>query len=299
MGIMENKNIKVDVILAAYNGESYIREQIESILNQSHSNLELIISLDPSKDRTEEIILDIIETDSRVKLYKNKRGKGVINNFNNGLSLSKSDYIMFSDQDDYWLKNKVEEMLDLLMKHDVNKPLLAFSDLEIVDAKLNKINSSFYELNSLDPHNNMDKRFLSWKSTCYGCTIIMNRKLFDIAGYVPSDVSMHDHWYAYNAARYGIIFYHPKATIKYRQHDNNLVGSHDVSLKGRIRRVNKTLNHIKKSVNCTAELLKYSNDDFKNTFTSRLNFFRLNIYPFMKERLIYSILFSIFWVLYG
>ncbi len=296
---MENLEIEVDILLASYNGEKFIKEQIQSILEQSHSNFNLIISDDNSSDSTVEIIKSLQELDGRIKLVKNSGVKGVVGNFNNALKHSTSNYIMFADQDDCWLGSKVEKMLSLIINSEGEKPALAFSDLEVVDENLVTIHKSYYSENNLDPMNNTDKRFLLWKSTCYGCSVIINKKLLSAAGLVPEYASMHDHWYAYNASVLGGVFYLPESTIKYRQHDNNVVGSHDTSIKSKVLRFNKTFRNIKRNVICTSKTVKEIQSVNVISLKERMLFVKDNIFPFIKERSAYCVIFIILWILYA
>ena len=96
------------VCMATYNGQKYLREQIESILCQLSANDELVISDDHSTDST----VDIIRSygDSRIKMYANELTKGVTHNFENALNKSKGDIIFLADQDDVWLPNKISKM---------------------------------------------------------------------------------------------------------------------------------------------------------------------------------------------
>ena len=296
---MDNLDVEVDILLASYNGEKFIKEQIQSILEQSHSNFNLIISDDNSVDGTVEIIKNIQKFDSRIKLIKNNGVKGVVGNFNNALRYSTATYIMFADQDDYWLENKVGKMLSLIMSNEGDKPALAFSDLEVVDENLVKIHESYYSENKLNPMNNTNNRYLLWKSTCYGCSVIINKRLLSVAGLVPEYASMHDHWYAYNASISGGVFYLPESTIKYRQHDNNVVGSHDTGIKSKILRINKTLKSIKRNVICTSKTVKKINNLNELSLKGKVIFVKNNIFPFIKERSAYCVFFIIFWIIYA
>ncbi len=299
----KNSEVCVDIILATHNGGKYIKEQIISILNQTHTNLRLIISDDGSVDETISIVNCFIAEDKRVSLVFDNEKKGIISNFNNGLKYVSSSYIMFCDQDDVWKSEKIEYSLDFILKEEKNVkgeslPCLIFSDLSIVDQELNNISSSFYKYNSLDPLNNLDIRYLRWRSSVYGCTVIFNRILLEKSGFVPIGFSMHDHWYAYHAAKYGKICYTDKSHILYRQHNNNAVGAHGRDLFSRVKRFRKTINGIKFSVNATRLLMK--NECGKNEI-SKIEKFRFainNIFPFFSQRKVYSFIFFILWIVY-
>ena len=106
------------VVIATYNGEKYILEQIESIINQTRKPDYIVISDDNSKDRTIEICKKSLSTCGiPYNIVSNMGNKGVANNFFNGLSFCKQDIIFFSDQDDIWLNKKIENTMDIFEKY--------------------------------------------------------------------------------------------------------------------------------------------------------------------------------------
>ena len=107
--------MKISVALAAYKGEQYISEQIDSILSQLGENDELIISDDYPGGKTREIVLGYQSKDKRIR-YIEGEGKGVVKNFENALRVCTGDVIFLSDQDDVWMPDKVE----LVMKEISN-----------------------------------------------------------------------------------------------------------------------------------------------------------------------------------
>lgn len=130
----------VSVALAAYNGEPYIHDQIDSILCQLGPNDELIISLDPSRDRTRTIIEMIQKKDHRVKLIEGP-GQGLIKNFENAIRHANNDIIFLSDQDDLWKPDKVNCVLEAMKDERV---LCTLHDAQVVDQDLSCIQSSVF-----------------------------------------------------------------------------------------------------------------------------------------------------------
>ena len=100
---------KVDVLLATYNGEQYLQEQIESILNQTYTDFRLLISDDGSKDKTIDIVEEYAKKDDRIIIFKQNENMGVVKNFEFLMKQVQSKYFMFSDQDDIWKKDKIEK----------------------------------------------------------------------------------------------------------------------------------------------------------------------------------------------
>lgn len=121
--------------MCTYNGEDFIELQIQSILDQTHTDFKLIVVDDNSNDRTVEIIKKMMLNDQRIELHQNKMNLGYFNNFLNGLDFVKSDYLFFSDQDDIWAENKVEIQLADLMLEDDNV-LMNFSNSYLLYDKI-------------------------------------------------------------------------------------------------------------------------------------------------------------------
>ena len=219
---------KVDIVLATYNGEKYLVQQLDSIIAQTHNNWRLLISDDGSTDDTLAVIKKYSETDQRIVLVNKDRQGGVVHNFIKALEYVDADYIMFCDQDDYWMPEKIMHLMvtiDNETKLIGNIPVLVFSDLIIVDENLNILDESFYESTGLNPLNNLDSCFLLWRSTVYGCSVMFNRALYNIAYPFSPEVTMHDQWFALIASISGRIVYTDKRLVYYRQHENNIVGA--------------------------------------------------------------------------
>ena len=135
-------NEKVDILVATYNGEKYIKDQIESLLNQTYSNIQIIISDDCSKDNTREILKQY-EQNSKIKIYYQEQNQGYVKNFEFLLKKVENPLYMLCDQDDVWKKEKVQKSIEKLQKENLD---LVFGDLEVVDENLNTIKKSYNEI---------------------------------------------------------------------------------------------------------------------------------------------------------
>ena len=254
------KTEKIDILLATYNGEEYIKEQIDSILNQTYSNFRLLISDDNSTDKTLEIIRDYEKKDDRIKVFENKENNGVIKNFEFLLKQVESDLYMLSDQDDVWYENKIEETYRKLKEDDAD---LVFTDLEVVDENLNTIYSSMNNYKGLT--NKINKTIGSYKlvylyNVITGCTILSKKKFIKDILPLPNDTKnlLHDMWIGLVIALKGKISYLNKPTIKYRQHGTNEIGTKKVS--SEMNSIKEIRNHfINVKVELFSEYLKYSN----------------------------------------
>ena len=132
----------VSIIMPSYNAARFIGESINSVLLQTYSHWELLIADDCSKDNTWKILEEYAQKDSRIKIIKNEKNLGYNKNFEKLLGFVTSDYFMLSDQDDFWLPNKVEESYKKITTENLN---LVCSDLEVVDKNLNTIHPSMWE----------------------------------------------------------------------------------------------------------------------------------------------------------
>ena len=199
--------MKVDILMATYNGEKYLRPQIESILDQTFKDFNLIICDDCSKDNTWKILEEYAQKDSRIKIIKNEKNLGYNKNFEKLLGFVTSDYFMLSDQDDFWLPNKVEESYKKITTENLN---LVCSDLEVVDKNLNTIHPSMWEYWPDYNIKNKIKKSRDYRSclmtNCItGCTTIVNSKLIDKLLPLPGYPIVHDWWIGIVAGSYGEI----------------------------------------------------------------------------------------------
>ena len=221
----------IDILMATYNGEKYIKEQIDSILNQTYQNIRLIISDDCSKDNTPEILKEYEQKDKRIKLHIQEKNLGVVKNIEFLLEQVENKYYMLSDQDDVWLTKKVEKSLETLIKKDVD---LVFGDLEVVDQNLKTMYPSFGDFMLLNKKINkyINSNKLNYIYNCVtGCTVLAKKETIQKVLPLPknSKYLIHDHWIGLMASIYGKVAYMPEKYIKYRQHGNNQVGTEKIS----------------------------------------------------------------------
>lgn len=224
---------KIDVLLATYNGEKYLKEQIDSILNQTYKNIHLIISDDNSKDSTRAILEQYQKQDSRITIYLQEQNLGYIKNFEFLLKKVESNYYMLSDQDDVWLSEKIEKSIQTLKNQNAD---LVFGDLEVVDENLQTIYPSFGDFMLL---NRKIKKYINSYKVNYlyncvtGCTILSKKEYIKDILPIPHDSKYvpHDYWMGIMVALKGKLAYMPEKYIKYRQHGNNQIGTDKISHK--------------------------------------------------------------------
>ena len=243
-----NCNRSIDILLATYNGQAYLKEQIDSILAQSNQDWRLLIRND---DYDNDDTISIIESymakyPGRIKLIENKGCRlGASLNFQCLLENSTAEYIMFSDQDDVWLPTKTELTLNLMKateKGYPDKPVLVHTDLKVVDSRLKTIAKSMWQCQGIFPENGNNVNKVMLQNVATGCTIMINKKAKTISLPIPAEAVMHDWWIAINVAKYGKIVYLPDQLVLYRQHRNNTVGAKKKSIFSVRKRI---INHYK------------------------------------------------------
>jgi len=238
----------VSIVLSAFNGERYLEEQVKSIMNQTYRNLEIIIIDDNSTDKSLGIANKLKMQDSRIKVYRNAANLGLVPNFLKGASFSSGELICFCDQDDWWSPDKIEVLKQLLEKSKEN--MLAYSDLEICDERLQCIKPSFWKSFGLRPKKGCLKELSFLKNITPGCTMMFRKKVKDMLIVVSSDVPfMHDHLALILSSGLGRIVYSKEKLVKYRQHEANNIGAfyNSVIDKERIiRELREKVNYFKK-----------------------------------------------------
>lgn len=258
----------IEILLATYNGEKYLKEQIESILKQSYENWRLLIFDDASVDGTCGIIKFYEEKNKgKIKCFRSiKNSKTAKYSFSKLLSFSKAEYVCLADHDDVWEKDKLKDCLEFIKKIEIDAkdaPILVHTDLFVVDENLNVIGESMMKRQHLKLKEKSFRQLLV-QNNITGCTILMNRRLVEVCGKIPDGALMHDWWLGLVACAFGKIGFLNKRTVYYRQHGNNLVGAKNFfSLKyifSRIFNGQETKKSIEQTYSQCEEFLKtYSN----------------------------------------
>ena len=210
---------QVQILMSTYNGEQYLETQLNSILNQTYSNLSVLIRDDGSTDHTVEILKKYTENYSNISFYQGKN-IGVIGSFFDLLynSDDSAAYYAMADQDDEWLPKKIECAVTMLQAKKEDKPLLYCSDTLITDENLNIIKKD-----DKNPRTSFGNALV--QNICTGCTSVMNKSLRDIVKKTaPKNIVMHDWWLYLTATIYGEVCYDNNAYIRYRQHGDNTFG---------------------------------------------------------------------------
>ena len=233
----------IEIVLATYNGEHYLTEQLESVLQQSYQEFQILIRDDGSTDNTVNIIKSYVEQyPEKIRLIEsNTTAGGAANNFFQLMNYATAEYVMFCDQDDVWLPNKIEvmyqTMLQLEKEHGNQTPILVFSDYRLVDKDLKELD--FDSRNNQISEYRLDLNHLLVQNYVTGCTVMINKKLCQRVGLYDEVIQMHDWWVAIMASAMGVIYHLPQPLMLYRQHGNNCVGA--VNIKSFHYRIHKFL----------------------------------------------------------
>jgi glycosyltransferase involved in cell wall biosynthesis len=228
--------VKINILLATYNGESFLSEQIDSILSQSNQDWSIIAHDDGSTDKTVEILkkYQTIAPGKITLIEDGFKSGGAKNNFHHLLHFSDAPYVMFCDQDDIWFEDKIEITLQRMLSEEEKtpqKPILVHADLNVVDKDLNTIALSMFDYQRLPREIGSLDEILA-QNNVTGCTMMINRKAIDVSLPIAHTAIMHDWWIACKVVQHaGIVSFIPRSVIAYRQHDGNSVGSKKINLR--------------------------------------------------------------------
>ena len=220
--ILEHKRRTVCVLLSTYNGEKYLKEQLDSLLWQENVELKIFIRDDGSKDSTLQILDEYSKKDSRITYFVGDNRGPAQSFFDLIINSPDADYYAFCDQDDVWDKDKLEIAIDFLEKEDDSKPNMYYSNLRIVDQNL-----QYYRLSHSTPSVQNNKYSALTEDMATGCTVVFNKTAANfVRSGSPKYCSMHDTWIYMICKFFGKTIYDFDAHISYRQHENNVVGTY-------------------------------------------------------------------------
>ena len=209
----------ISVCMATYNGEKFIKEQIDSILSQLSDDDELVVSDDGSKDRT----IDIISSynDKRIRILHHSAPHGFVHNFENALGNAKGDYIFLSDQDDYWMPGKVKTAMGYL----TSGIDLVIHNAELVDGKGQPLGTDYYSC----MHSKTGFWANIWKTRTLGCCMCFNRKVLEKSMPMPKHIVAHDYWIGMIALKHFKVKFIDDKLLCYRRHGGNVSPSSEKS----------------------------------------------------------------------
>lgn len=241
-------NTPIAILLATYNGEKYLSEQIDSLLSQTYNDFTLYVHDDGSKDNTLAILSEYSNKYTNIVVLDYEPSHGAKENFFGLLDRVEAEYYMFCDQDDIWHNDKIEKSLSfirLIESEHKGKPVCVYSDLKVVDENGNTISESFFEMEGIHPEFLQDFDHASASNFATGCTMLFNHKAKEMMHPNIAAATMHDSWVALSVLKVGgSVVPISEALIDYRQHGNNTLGAIDsnrLTLSYRIRNAKSLL----------------------------------------------------------
>ena len=207
----------VSVAIATYNGEKFIAEQIESILAQSHKDIELVVQDDQSTDRTVEIVKSFAQQ-ADIRIEVNRQRLGFVRNFERAVGRARGDYIALCDQDDVWRADKIETLL-----REIGDADLIHGNCQLIDAHGNVLAPLWKRQERV----RKTARELLFYNDVTGCTALFKRSLLKHSLPFPEGVAYHDWWFAICAATQHGLKYYDEPLISYRQHGGQDTGAFD------------------------------------------------------------------------
>jgi len=206
----------ISIALCTYNGERYLKEQINSILAQTYQNIEIIVVDDCSHDTTVSI-LEHYASIVNLKYIINEKNRGFVKSFERAISLCEGEYILLSDQDDVWETGKIQTLLDAMEHH-----VLVYSNAKLVDEHLAPLGKNLLDAHKINCFSGSNNKAFVFKNCISGNTVMFRKKFKEVCLPFPESISFHDVWLAFVAATYGSIGYVDQPLILYRQHACNI-----------------------------------------------------------------------------
>ena len=211
--------------MATYNGEKFLREQMDSILVQTIHDFELIICDDCSTDSTAQILRDYEKNDSRIKVFVNEENLGFKKNFEKAIGLCSGDYIALSDQDDIWLPEHLESLFNSIEGNSMsvaNARLIDTNGNEFLDVNL----MQYEKFERIYSSPEIMYGLMFYKNPFFGSNSMYRKGVFDKALPMPNGISYHDVWFAICSACLDGIAYIDIPVTKHRFTGNNVSGNH-------------------------------------------------------------------------
>ncbi len=224
-------NRTIAILLATYNGAPHLAAQLDSLLAQTHTDWQLLARDDGSTDDTPLILADYrARYPDRITILPGYgRRLGASANFAALMTSADADYLMFCDQDDVWLPEKIERamaaMNELAAQHGADLSLLVHTDLAVTDARLQSVEPSLWRYQHTDPAHSTQLNRVLVQNYATGCTMLFNRAARDLALPIPTAAMMHDWWLALVVAAFGQVGFVDTPLVLYRQHGLNDIGA--------------------------------------------------------------------------
>ena len=215
----------ISIALTTYNGEQFLRRQLDSILNQSCAFEELVVCDDCSTDATRDILREYARADNRIRVILNERNLGFKANFEKAIRLCSGELIALADQDDIWLPDHIKILAD-----GIGDKLLVAADAELIDSTGEKLNHRLSEVkNFCKPefdYNSVFRFIAYYQNPFQGASMMFRREFIDFTLPIPENVKYHDVWFALIASAMDSFAFVDSPVTLYRMHGGNASGEH-------------------------------------------------------------------------
>lgn len=217
--------MSVSIALTTYNGQRFLREQLDSILSQTIDFKELIVCDDNSSDSTLDILQEFQGKDPRIKVHQNEKNLGFKKNFEKALRLCTGDFIALCDQDDIWTPDHLE-----ILRNGIGDKMLCCGNASLMDADGASLNMTLTEVKnfrgSQSENQSIFKFITYYQNPFQGASMLMRKKFLEYAMPIPESVKYHDVWFSHIATLSDSFVFVDKPVNNYRMHLDNASGEH-------------------------------------------------------------------------
>lgn len=222
----------ISIVLATFNGEKYLRPQLDSLYGQTFKDFEVVACDDGSTDGTAAVLREY-ERKYGLRVHVNAENLGYVRNFEKAVSLSRGELIALCDQDDVWIPRKLE-----VLSRSLGSNLMIFSDVSLIDDQGKLMAKSAFERFRIDPRRAMDIRYMAFRNYVSGCAALFRKELLAEALPFHPEVS-HDYWLAMFALSRNRLAFSGEPLVLYRQHAGNQIGFQPVNMVSSLKRISR------------------------------------------------------------
>ena len=276
---------RISVAMAVYNGEAYLKQQLDSLLQQQYPATEIIILDDCSTDDSANIIQQFVSPNIPIHYYKNEVNKGPLYTFRKLVSYCTGDYIAFCDQDDIWLPNKLDICMQQMQLLPTQLPAVVFTDLSLINNNNQIIQASFWKYYGIYPQQTSFANVL-FNNVITGCSTLINKAMAQEINRMPDEAILHDHWIALIAYSFGQFYSLDTPTVLYRAHNNSVTQKAKLSLQSRFFNTVKSNPDFLKHIQQARAFKQLYNNRLKPQQQQTLRYFTgLARIPFMQNHI--------------
>ncbi|OLV18404.1 glycosyltransferase family 2 protein [Deinococcus marmoris] len=225
---MKKNSMDCEIVLATFNGDRYLKDQLDSLEAQT-VRCNILCHDDGSSDNTLVLLKEHALNNNHLHIISGPPSGSAGQNFSFLLENTTANYVFCADQDDVWLPDKVAHGLKIIQFYEQvygsDMPLIVHSDMTLIDEHGKNIASSMWEYQNIDPDWGSQFNLLLTQNVIAGCSMVVNRALLNLALPVPATAIMHDWWLALVACAFGKVIWEAESKILYRQHTKNVMGA--------------------------------------------------------------------------